>query len=259
MAFEIIRPAPSLVPFISYYWGVEHINDGNPFTQWVYPQASVQMMFYFGTAMQERTAGGQLLHLPASSLCGISDGYSELTTNRGFAVLGVIFNIPAARQILQIPLSEVRNSSLSLDDWLGLQGRDLTEQMNLANSNRTRVGILESFFIDRLTEPTLDQSRIAAAMRLISRTRGLVSLADLADQACIGERHLQRLFMAYAGTTPKQFCRIIRLNRAISLAKKNPGNSFTRTAIEAGYYDQAHFNKEFREMTGFTPRNFFQR
>jgi AraC-like DNA-binding protein len=258
MAFEIIRPTQALSPFISYYWGVEHVYDGHLFTQWVYPQASVQMMFYFGTTMQEQTGDGRLLQLPSSSLCGISDSYAELTTDRGFAVLGVIFKLPAARQILQIPLSEVRNSSVSLDDWLGCHGRDLTEKMNMENSNHARVAILESFFIRRLTGPTSDQARIHAVMRLISRTRGLATISDLADQACVGERHLQRLFMAYAGTTPKQFCRIIRLNRAISLAKKNPGNSFTRTAIEAGYYDQAHFNREFREMTGFTPRNFFQ-
>lgn len=73
----------------------------------------------------------------------------------------------------------------------------------------------------------------------------------LAQQAGYSERHLGRLFNASLGVSVKTCARVLRINRA--LAAIRPGVQFTQLAQEAGYYDQAHFNHDFRAVCGVSP------
>jgi AraC-like DNA-binding protein len=58
------------------------------------------------------------------------------------------------------------------------------------------------------------------------------------------------------GTSPKQLASLVRLRRVIDA--RHTGARWARLAIEAGYFDQSHFNREFRAITGESPRRFFQ-
>jgi AraC-like DNA-binding protein len=57
--------------------------------------------------------------------------------------------------------------------------------------------------------------------------------------------------------SPKQFSKISRLQAALKLIGQGAFNNLTDLALEAGYYDQAHFIKDFREFTGVSPKQFY--
>lgn len=258
MQFATFLPTRLLSEFIDSYWVVTHPDNRERFTEWVYPQATIQMLFYFGVPFRERKSDGTCLIMPGSCLCGIQDSYSELTTVSGFGVFGVVFKTPAACQILHLPLHEIRNTSLPLNNWLGLTGDELSERINLARDHRERINILEAFFLGRMKEPAYDQQRIGSVLQEMNRIHHQPSLSLLAGKACLSERQFERVFATYTGTTPKLYSRIQRINSAIKRAEGNRSLPLTQIALDAGYYDQSHFNNEFREMTGFSPKEFFR-
>ncbi len=72
-------------------------------------------------------------------------------------------------------------------------------------------------------------------------------------------RTLERSFLTTVGLRPKVVARIVRLRRIIQLMQEEPDTSLAALAFDAGYYDQAHFNREFKSFTGKSPRDYFGR
>lgn len=80
------------------------------------------------------------------------------------------------------------------------------------------------------------------------------SLASLTNYAGLSPFHLVRSFKEAVGMTPFQFLRNYRVEKAKQelLKKKN----IAQVAVEVGFYDQSHFHKHFKLVTGVTPREF---
>lgn len=79
-------------------------------------------------------------------------------------------------------------------------------------------------------------------------------LKEIGDRSA---RTLERNFLTAVGLRPKAFARIVRLRRIIQLMQEEQGSSLAGLAFDAGYYDQAHFNKEFKAFTGKSPKEYF--
>ena len=76
------------------------------------------------------------------------------------------------------------------------------------------------------------------------------------DEICICQRHFERKFKAYTGYTPKEYSRIMKFRNTIDLLKNCVPDNLLTIAVEAGYYDLSHFNKEIRLLSGNTPASF---
>ncbi|HEX2617495.1 MAG TPA: helix-turn-helix domain-containing protein [Flavobacteriales bacterium] len=84
-----------------------------------------------------------------------------------------------------------------------------------------------------------------------------VSLATLKADAALSPRQLERRFLAVVGLRPKAYARIVRLRRLIEHVRNGGAASFAELAHAAGYYDQAHFNRDLKAFTGQAPRAYF--
>ena len=111
--------------------------------------------------------------------------------------------------------------------------------------------MFDAFFSDRLLNRELDP-RLSTAIDAVFAARGSISIAALARRAGAHSRTLARLFERWVGLTPKRFARIVRVQTA--LRELSEGHDLTRVAADLGYFDQAHFNREVRELFGTTPR-----
>ncbi|MBV9578370.1 MAG: helix-turn-helix transcriptional regulator, partial [Chloroflexi bacterium] len=95
------------------------------------------------------------------------------------------------------------------------------------------------------------------AWELLTRSRGQLSVADLADELGWSERHLGQRFGAEFGLSPKVTARVMRFDRARRLLQRRVAAAtslrLTDLALECGYYDHAHLTREFSEMAGCSP------
>lgn len=90
-----------------------------------------------------------------------------------------------------------------------------------------------------------------SAAAALKQASGLLTIEALSAQECYSPRHLNRILCAYLGMGPKQFARLLRINGAVRLL--GSGQPLTYLAQESGFYDQAHFIRDFREVCGITP------
>ncbi len=90
----------------------------------------------------------------------------------------------------------------------------------------------------------------------INSLQGNVRIHELADELHYSERHMSRIFLDAMGITPKTFARIVRFQNVIDSILHQPVLSLCDYLAELGYADQSHFQREFKEYTGITPRRF---
>ena len=92
----------------------------------------------------------------------------------------------------------------------------------------------------------------------MKRKNGVVKIAALAKTFHMDSRKLERCFTNKIGMTAKMFARILRFNYARQLIERNPAIPLASLTYEAGYADQAHFSKNFREMFNYSPAEYRQ-
>lgn len=206
---------------------------------------------------------GRLLHIDNSSeqllsvsgITGLHDGPKTFRATGDTGSVIVYFNETGASFFFRQPLHELFRESVSLDNFL-LRSELLVleEQLQAAPTNEKRIRTVEDFLIKRIRHEAHDPL-VMGALSLIYNSKGNIRITDLIRQLHTSQSPLEKRFRAAIGSSPKKFASIVRLKHAIS--QYQPGNSLTQLGYEAGFYDQAHFIKEFKAFTGQAPETFF--
>jgi transcriptional regulator GlxA family with amidase domain len=115
------------------------------------------------------------------------------------------------------------------------------------------VGILEAVIGERLACATEREFELPLAREAAQRLES-ASVAAVAADLGVSERHLRRVFRATVGMSPKQFARLARFRRAVGTARENSRLTWADVAATAGYYDQPHLIADFHAIAGASPR-----
>lgn len=110
-------------------------------------------------------------------------------------------------------------------------------------------------------ESFMVKDNVADIIERICQSGGNVNIHELARQICYSERQLSRLFSEALGYPPKLFARIVRFQHIVGSILRNPleaQSAVSRFIEDANYSDQAHFQREFKEFTTLTPREFMK-
>lgn len=93
----------------------------------------------------------------------------------------------------------------------------------------------------------------------IIRAGGSISSKDIAKSVHYSERHLNRIFKQYIGTSTKSFARLVRVNKAIQLLQNtNAPTTIAHVADLMEYYDHSHFTRDFKLICGVTPAQYLE-
>jgi AraC-like DNA-binding protein len=164
---------------------------------------------------------------------------------------GVRFRPAMSSAFLRVPGPHLMDQSIPLEDIWGAAGRQLSQQIAEANSNRRRIALIE----ESLRHPG-ETGVVQWICPLIIAQGGRVDIDKLAFQAGVSSRQLRRVFFEQTGLTPKHFSRVIRFRHSLSVLTSRKRGEWAQVALECGYYDQAHFDNEFRELSGYSPSQF---
>jgi AraC-like DNA-binding protein len=118
-----------------------------------------------------------------------------------------------------------------------------------------RFGLLERYLLSRAASGRQPRAEVGYALGRVARTRGGVRMRALAAETGISQKHLIHLFREEVGMAPKRYARIVRLNAVL---RQMSSSTWADLAAEFGYYDQAHFVRDFREFSGTTPTGFLR-
>ena len=170
-----------------------------------------------------------------------------------------VFQPHTAKMFFHIPVSLFCNRNISIYDMEDIELQDLAGKMGDTDNLEKAVTLIENFLLNRaLLGNSYNIPRLSNVVRHISNSVK-TNIKGLADIACLSEKQFCRVFSEHIGTTPKDFLRIIRLQRTLSILQHNPKIGFAQLSYECGYTDQSHMIKEFRLFTGYTTKEYISR
>jgi len=171
--------------------------------------------------------------------------------------LSVTLRPGAASAVLGLPVGELTNSAVHLDElWRG-EGTRLVERLRDAKSDQLRCALLEATLLGRLCDGQRhERQRAVHAARLLAASAGTLRVRAAAEAVGVGERRLQQLFHQHVGLSPRAFGRLQRLQALLRALRARPSARWGELAQQLGFYDQAHLTNEFRALSGLTPTAF---
>jgi AraC-like DNA-binding protein len=252
MSFQVYKPSERLKPFIRSFV-IEENEDSRTYK--ILPDTSVVMGFqYSGRLSLKATDKNILLH--EAGVSGLADSFKIFSNTENTNTLLVMFTETGAVSFFKIPMHELFRESIALADiLLDAQLDFITEKLAHAKNNPARIGAIETFLWERLHNSQEDKL-VSAAVDMIRRSRGDIKITVLCEQLNISQSRFEKRFRAAVGASPKKFASIVRFKNVISSSNQD---SLTQLGLEAGYFDQAHFIKDFKQFTGETPENFFRK
>lgn len=134
----------------------------------------------------------------------------------------------------------------------------LMESVFAAVSLDEKIDLFFSHLLQYTPDEFTVNETLQSVLYLISMSKGTLEVSDIAQKVCYSERHLTRMFSDTMGYSPKMFCRISRFQYALSIMMERKSDAVSSFITMLNYSDQAHFQREFKEFTGLTPRHFIQ-
>lgn len=256
MIYQIYTPSAILKPYIHFYWIMEFDTKaaGCSSPQRIVPNGFIEVMFHFGDKLST-VKNNQSFGQPRTVISGQKTSYFDIVQTGKTGFVAILFKPHSPRLFFDIPMQKLTNHEFDIEDLIKNDARDVLQQIALAKSGSQKIGIVEAFLVKRLNEKHLfNVQRLAQSLKVIDQQKGLLRVNDLAKLACLSDKQYYRIFSEYVGLTPKQFLKIVRLQSAFFQIQTNATKKLTELAYNCGYYDQAHFIKDFKLLTGHTPK-----
>lgn len=221
--YRELRP-PSGLSHIACGW----VADGTAAT--VLPDACVDVVL----------SGGRLV------VAGPATSPVEVAPTPGQHGCGVRFRVGTAGSALGVPVDQLRDLTVPLEDVWGAEGRRLAVRVAGASGPDSAVAVL----LHGLVEPR-------APLDLVARQAALLSFrkpfGEVSRELGLSERQLRRRVERAVGYGPRMLVRVRRLQRFLQSVERQPATTLARLAADAGYADHAHLVRECRQLAGRTP------
>ncbi|WP_326705195.1 helix-turn-helix domain-containing protein [Streptomyces cyaneofuscatus] len=244
--FRRREPAPALRPYLEHYWLIDWDLD-QPYAAHVVPHPSVNLVlqrYEAGESARERAGYAEV--------AGIGLGlFTRKLTGRG-RVCGVQFRPGGFRPFApEHALSDLTGCRIDAAEVLRTPP-PVGAVLDPADED-ARVAALDACLL--ALEPRPDP-QATLAMELADRVRtdrSVCRAGQLARDAGLTPRSLQRLFSAYVGVGPKWVILRYRIHEALERAESDPAVDWARLAADLGYSDQAHLVRDFTATVGVPP------
>lgn len=194
---------------------------------------------------------------PSAAFTGLHETLRSHEHYQNHAVLLITFTPVGASAFLRQSLEEFAGTTTDMEGILG-RPKDLERlhgQLVEAPNHGQRVRLVEEFLLRQLHNSDPDPL-VTVAVDWLEQGRGAGRIHDLTRYIGLSQSALERRFRRVVGVSPKAFSSLVRLKHIVRL--RTTGADFATVAHTAGYFDQSHFIKHFRRMTGSTPEAFFK-
>jgi AraC-like DNA-binding protein len=235
------HPSPDLEFFVEHYWIVQwDLRGQEPRLQQTLPHPSIHVVFQRGS----------------SRVVGIVSGRFSVLLRDKDGVFGIKFLPGAFRPFLKSAVSRITDKVLRLTEVFDVDVQTLEDAIMSQTDDYKMIELVEAFLRERL--PDRDD-KVVVVRRIVQRImtdREITSVDDVVDLAGLNKRALQRLFSQYVGVSPKWVIKRYRLHEAAGQLASGQAGDLSKMAVDLGYFDQAHFIKDFKSVVGTTPAEY---
>ena len=257
MEYKTYLPKNELAKNVKYYWSLEDFENTSHSKERIFPDGCIELIFHYGDHFKKIYKTGTADVQPKSFIHGQITSYIELEPTGKIGVFSARFKPNGLQPFIDFDVAQLTDTTLSVVEIWGAAGQQLEKQILEASDNETRVTILEDFLETKQQLPKKIDEAIDYCVEAVTKSNGTIPIENLTADLHIGKRQLERKFQAAVGLSLKLFSRITRFNYALQLIEKKEFDGFTKVAYDGGFYDQAHFIKDFKDLTGLNPKQYF--
>jgi AraC-like DNA-binding protein len=262
MIYLTRTPAPPLSHFVELLWLYDGYTQPHA-KERILPSGVMQLVINLRQDLvrvyDRRDTERFETHRGGALLCGAQSEYMVIDTAQQASVMGVHFRPGGAFPFFRPPAGELLDTVAPLDALWPRRAQELREQALEAKSHAERLRILERCLLEQVVHPLERHGAVAFALRQFTAAPHLRSIAEVTGQIGLSSRRFIDVFRDEVGLTPKVFCRIQRFQRALLQADRRRDLNWAEVALDCGYFDQAHFNHDFRAFSGINPSTYLER
>ena len=237
-------PTASLTAFVEHYWFVAWDLRGQPpQVQETLPHPSVHLV----------------VEPPAARLYGVHQGRFVRTLEGQGRVFGIKFRPGGFRPFYGKDVAALMDGACDARDVFGAEATRFEAEVFAAPDVDRMTAAAERLLLDHLPAQDPLAERVAAIVADIATDRSLTTVEQLCARTHLHMRALQRLFKSYVGIAPKWVINRYRLHEAIAQLQAGHAASWADLALSLGYFDQAHFIRDFRALVGCAPAEYARR
>lgn len=192
-----------------------------------------------------------------SWISGQQEGFLVIDVTGETSMIGIRFKPGGAWPFFPFPMSELQNEVVELDLLWGPEAHFLQEELVEANTPVQKFHLLENFLLSWANGQLGSNPYIDFAVNALRHPDDNFSIQWLTQKTGISHKHLIRTFDKCIGIKPKMLARILKFQKAIHLLEQRQPVKWTDLAFQCGYFDQAHFIKEFQQFSGINPTSYF--
>ncbi|MBV8515463.1 MAG: AraC family transcriptional regulator [Acidobacteria bacterium] len=250
------KPPPPLDRFIEVIWVMEA--PAAPHSkERLLPDGSVELVFDLGSDRFPIFTNETLTRRETfrdSIVCGPHSQAFGIDTSKGTSVAGVHFKAGGAYPFLKLPFGELHNMHVSLDAFWGRTAATrVRDRLLEALTPQAKAQVLERELLSIAAGRPERHPAVAFALNEFHTTPEAPKICAVSDEIGISSRHFIDIFRNEVGLTPKLFCRIRRFQQVLRQISAGARIQWSNVALEAGYFDQAHFIHDFRAFSGINP------
>lgn len=254
--YQLRQPAEVLRPYVEHYWFVEASAGVDVDIRVdVFVDGRADLIFNFGVPYARAVIGGERRELRDSNFDAQRLVPIRIEQRGRVRTTGVRFHLGGVAPFTRQTLRTFTGSTPPPDAVFGADARALELALGREIDFDVQAQMLDDFFL-RALERTSSFDTFKRALQGALESRGTASVDDMAASAGVSARQLDRLFAKHLGIPPKTLAKVLRFQVALSALMGDPGCTLAEVALESGYFDQAHFIKDFRRMSGGVPRGY---
>lgn len=245
-------PLGQFVKFLLYYEGIEVAHKVDRFL----PNGDTEILIDFHDTPQFIYDNESLKEVQACNRIWASGVRTEpitIPSGNKSAMMVIMFKKGMAAPFFPFPMNEICDSVVDADLIWGVEFAELRERLLAEKGIARRFEMVEDFLLSKFLSRLDLNPCVQYAINEMSTRPDRLSIARMNAKIGYSQKHFTEMFRRQVGITPKAYLKIMRFQKAVKTIDATPAIDWTETAIECGFYDQAHFINDFRHFSGFTP------
>lgn len=250
---DIAEPSDLFKPFIQYYKYIETELTG---IYRIVPIPYVELYFNF-TGVSLFSPGYYDLDFPGIHLAGLhhydQNAFSNMSGTGRRGGFCVVFRPRGFFGLFRIRSSDFSKYCITGDSVFRRDISYLWEKLNSCSNIKSMKEMFENFFSGAAIGHQAGNDLLDHVVGRMEKTGGMIRVSQLCDIYNITPRSLERHFMEEIGIPAKELLQVFRINRAIRMLAEEPEANLAGLSYLSGYFDQSHFIKDIKKMTGISP------
>ncbi|SET83581.1 helix-turn-helix domain-containing protein [Variovorax sp. OV084] len=261
-------PSPHLRPFVRLLWASapDEPHEGRPGArEHVLPTGGMHLVFRLSgppLRLFQDDADARGFTVGHAMVGGARSAFFVRDVSVQTRSVGAMLQPGAAKALLGVPEDALADRHTSLDALWGADADFALEQFHGTDSLTRQLAIADALLGARLAASAMHGLHPAVAQALASMASASArdddaqagAIRELVKQSGYSHRRFIALFRGMTGLAPKQYARMRRFDRVIGQFAMDPTQPWVDLALQAGYSDQAHFNRDFMAIAGMSPQ-----